>query len=204
MVGRRTQKTGFSLVEIIFVISLILVVVAIIAEPLSTILRYPLKVRRQRTDRIAGQHIYNRLFLDLRNSPADKVWKNTDVPGETLVLITAPSGYNKADSPGPDVYTLWKYSSEQQLLSRRRWTKSQLAEFGLTIADTDFSEGSSGSAADEKWSAFRAAPLVPMASYVTDFSFEIAALTGFQVSYSIKNPDRDGKVEQYRLEPGHL
>ena len=43
-----------------------------------------------------------------------------------------------------------------------------------------------------------------MASYVTDFSFEIAALTGFQVSYSIKNPDRDGKVEQYRLEPGHL
>lgn len=98
--------------------------------------------------------------------------------------------------PGPAVYTLWKYSSEDELLSRRRWTKSQLTEFGLTIIDAE--------PTDAEWSSFGSAPLIPMASYVKQFTLNPSPVSGFQVEYSIKNPEREGKVEMYSLEAGAL
>ena len=192
----KPNRTGFTLIETIVVMTLFAVVLSILSRPLMTILNYPLKVRKERTDRLAGQHVYSRLYLDLRNCTADKVWKNDSQSGELLILTSSPGDYEKADSPGPDVFTLWKYSEKDHTLWRRRWTKSQLSTYGLPIVDQEPS--------DSEWASFRKAPLVPKAQYVTQFSLDTSSMVSYHVTYTIKNPERNGKAEHYSLEAGTL
>jgi len=145
-----------------------------------------------RTDRISGQKVYNRIYLDLRNAMNGRIWTRTTAAGDELVLIVSVHSYDSLDSEGNPLYSLWRYSPEKDTLSRREWDTAQLSAAGLP-AITSSPTGS-------EWTKFENVALKPEAYHVQSFDFSYAIDLGSTLEYTIKNPRRDGKVDSYYLE----
>jgi hypothetical protein len=192
MVKRRPK--AFTLTEVCVVFSLLLGFLLILYRPTQTILTYPTKVGNQRADRIAGQKVYNSLYLDLRNGLNGRLWTTTLSSGDVLCLLVSATGHDNADSEGDQAYVLWRYSPESGVLSRRKWLTTELSSEGLPIVNQE--------PTNEEWNKFTMKPLKPMAYHVTKFSL-VPALPMLRVEYQLKNSERTGKVESYQLEVVH-
>lgn len=164
----------------------------IVQRPLITILQYPNRMLHHRTDRIAGQKVYNRFYLDLRNSVNAKVWTRVTSTGDKLVLIVSLLGYDNLESEGKKVYRLWRYSPEKDTLWRQEWDTAQLSGALLPAV--------SDSPTNSEWTEFEKAVLKHEAYHVQSFDFSYAMDVGSRLEYTIKNPRRDGKVDSYLLE----
>jgi prepilin-type N-terminal cleavage/methylation domain-containing protein len=190
-VVERRHHRGFSLFEMMFVLALIGVVSVLVWRPLTTLLNYPKRTIHQRTDRIAGQEAYNKLYYDLRNAVSNKVWSTTTDSGDTLVLFPAVVRYDNADSDGRLAYIFWRYSQSKSSLARRSWLQAELSGAGLPAPAEVPTEA--------EWQSFEQQTLKPVAYFMTKFSLTYDVDSGTDVSYSIKNPKREGKVDQYDL-----
>ena len=192
MVNRRHK--AFTLTEVLVVFTLLLGALLFFYRPIQVILNYPTKVGSQRADRISGQKVYNRLYLDLRNVLNDQFWTTTLSSGDVLFLLVSVTHHDNADSDGEQAYVFWKYSPENGVLARKSWLKSDLSKEGLPIVSKE--------PTSEEWAKFSTKPLKPMAYHVTKFSM-VPALPMLRVEYQLKNEERTGKVERYQLEVPH-
>ena len=194
MVKRRGR--GYSLMEALVVMGLFFTVFLIIRHPLLIILQYPNKMVHHRTDRIAGQKVYNNFYLDLRNSKSEGVWSTRTASGDTLVLIVSVARYDNADSEGQPVYNLWKYSPAKKTLYRNDWSSSRMTQANLPAVTTE--------PTGAQWTKFEQAKVKAMAFHVQSFNFTSTPDEGSRLEYGIKNPRRDGKVDHYLLEADTL
>ena len=176
------------------VLSLLGLVFLIAQRPLLITLRYPLTLTQLRGDRVAGQTLYNKIYKVFRNATAEESWTSVRPNGETYLLVSSLAGLSSADSEGTRQYTFWSYSSNESLLRGRSWSVSELSDASLPAPSQE--------PTDDEWDLFAAQTLRPQAHHVTEFVVEDLTLpeSGIEVRYSIKNPKREGKIDQYFLE----
>ena len=189
----RRRFSGFSLLEVMIVMSMTVVILLIINRPLSVLLNYPKKTVHERTDRVAGRLSYSKLDQELKNAVSGQVWSTVSSDNKTFLLIPLLIRFDDADSDGHWDYALWVHDPVAHTLSHKRWTQAELSQRSMPSPRQEPTQ--------DEWAAYFSAPVIVEANHVQDFRFEppASSATSYQVTFKVKNPSREGSEDEYVL-----